>query len=99
LFFSAFIDLGSVICLFTIKRYGLEIPIIFVSWRGRTSFRPFVSHSSRKFYLSLCNIDQTTISKNRNSKICLFINCFLLDTIIEQLTIEEKTNNKKSEDS
>jgi len=58
-----FTDLGSVICTFTIKKPDLEIPIIFVSWRGRNSFRPFVSHSSRKFYFSLCNIDPLTISK------------------------------------
>lgn len=57
------LDLGSVICLFQIKQHDLEIPIIFVSWRGRSSLRPFVSHSSRKFYFSLCNIDQATISK------------------------------------
>ncbi|CAF1019081.1 unnamed protein product [Rotaria sordida] len=75
-------DLGSVICLFNIKQHDLDIPIIFVSWRGRSSFRPFVSHSSRKFYLSLCNIDQMTIND-----------------IINKLTIEEKTNNKKNDDS
>ncbi|UJR23197.1 hypothetical protein I4U23_026216 [Adineta vaga] len=55
-------DLGSVICLFTVKKHDLEIPIVFVSWRGRNSLRPFVSHSSRKFYFSLCNVDQETIN-------------------------------------
>lgn len=56
-------ELGSVICSLTIKLHELEIPIVFVSWRGRNSLRPFVSHSSRKFYLSLCNIDQTIINE------------------------------------
>jgi hypothetical protein len=65
------IDLGSIICLFTVKQSDLEIPIMFVSWRGRTSLRPFVSHSSRKFYFSLCNVDATIISKNTNTSIPL----------------------------
>jgi hypothetical protein len=91
------IDLGSVICSFTVKRYGLEIPILFVSWRGRYSFRPFVSHSSRKFYFSLCNVDHTTISKFKNSQI--FFHClFFLEEIIDKLTIEEKNDNKKKDD-
>lgn len=55
-------DLGSIICSLTIKLHELEIPIMFISWRGRNSLRPFVGHSSRKFYLSLCNIDQTIIN-------------------------------------
>jgi len=74
-------DLGSVICSFLIKQHGLEIPIMFVSWSGRSSLRPFVSHSSRKFYFSLCNIDHITIN-----------------TIIDKLSIEEKTNNKKNDE-
>jgi len=55
-------DLGSLMCSLMIKRNDLEIPITFVSWRGRNSLRPFVSHSSRKFYLALCHIDQTAIN-------------------------------------
>jgi len=98
--FWVFADLGSVICTFTIKKPDLEIPIIFVSWRGRNSFRPFVSHSSRKFYFSLCNIDPLTISKCIHVKTSfLWVFCFI-DTIIEKLTIEEKANNNpKSEDT
>ncbi|CAF3419529.1 unnamed protein product [Rotaria socialis] len=75
-------DLGSLICSYNIKQENLNIPIVFVSWRGRNSLRPFVSHSSRKFYLASCNIDQIKINE-----------------IIDKLTIEEKTNNKKSDDS
>ncbi|CAF0917297.1 unnamed protein product [Adineta ricciae] len=78
-------DLGSVICSYLVKLHDLEVPVVFVSWRGRNSFRPFVSHSSRKFYFSLCNVDQATIN-----------------TIIEKLTIDEKSNNnniKKDEDA
>ncbi|CAF0846563.1 unnamed protein product [Rotaria sp. Silwood1] len=56
-------DLGSLICLYNIKQHDLDIPIIFVSWRGRNSLRPFVSHSSRKFYFALCNIDPMTINE------------------------------------
>jgi hypothetical protein len=70
--FWFFADLGSVICTFTIKKHDLEIPIIFVSWRGRNSFRPFVSHSSRKFYFSLCNIEPLTISKCIHVKTSFF---------------------------
>lgn len=97
--FLFLIDLGSVICLFLIKRYGLEIPIIFVSWRGRNSLRPFVSHSSRKFYFSLCNIDPTKISKYNKCRFFLYWLFVCLDTIIDQLTIEEKSNNPKTDES
>lgn len=101
------IDLGSLLCSLMIKRNDLEIPITFVSWRGRNSLRPFVSHSSRKFYLALCHIDQTTISMSRPSPHLLFFlfrfdlstsfTFYFLDDIIEKLTIEEKANNQKSD--
>ncbi|CAF4011319.1 unnamed protein product [Rotaria sp. Silwood2] len=76
-------NLGSVICSYNIKKHDLDIPIIFVSWRGRSSFRPFVSHSSRKFYFALCNIDQMTINE--------IINKLTIE--------EKTTNNKKIDDS
>ena len=67
------IDLGSLMCSLMIKRNDLEIPITFVSWRGRNSLRPFVSHSSRKFYLALCHIDQTAISTSRPSALVIIL--------------------------
>ncbi len=82
------------------KQHDLDIPIIFVSWRGRNSLRPFVSHSSRKFYFSLCNIDHTTISTYCDNLFFRFtFFSFLLDTIIEKLIIEEKNTNQKTDDS
>ncbi|CAF4624574.1 unnamed protein product [Rotaria sp. Silwood1] len=76
-------DLGSLICLYNIKQHDLDIPIIFVSWRGRNSLRPFVSHSSRKFYFALCNIDSMTINE-------------IIDKLTIE---EKATNQKKDDNS
>ncbi|CAF4321976.1 unnamed protein product [Adineta steineri] len=86
-------DLGSTICTFTIKLHNLEVPIIFVAWRGRSSFRPFVSHSSRKFYLSLLNIDHSTIND-------IIEKLTIEEKASNEPRIEGKTNNEpKIEDS
>ncbi|CAF1130463.1 unnamed protein product [Adineta steineri] len=86
-------DLGSTICTFTIKQHNLEVPIIFVAWRGRSSFRPFVSHSSRKFYLSLLNIDHSTIND-------IIEKLTIEEKASNEPRIEGKTNNEpKIEDS
>jgi len=83
-------ELGSLVCTFTIERKNssstLRVPIAFVAWRGRNSLRPFLSHSTRKFYLALCNVDQTTINA-------------MIDALtIEEKFLDQKKDTNQNDD-
>ncbi|CAF0795849.1 unnamed protein product, partial [Didymodactylos carnosus] len=61
-------EFGSIICNYDPnesfnKNANLHVPLNFISWRGRSSLRPFLTHSSRKFYLALCNVDHEKINE------------------------------------
>jgi hypothetical protein len=50
----------------TNKQYKLDdFPISFTTWQGKSTLRPLINIQARRFFLSLCEIDEPKLSKKR----------------------------------
>jgi hypothetical protein len=48
-------------------------PITFTGWLGKSTMRPFLNNQSRKFLLTLCDIDDDEIGKFEHKFCVLFL--------------------------